>query len=320
MTTEQINSGLIQIMRERIPSGMNLARVLMDLLCIGEEAVYRRLRGEVPFTLAEAAIVSGKLGISLDKLVGADRQGNAVFDLNLIKYDDPADTYHALIDNYIELFESIADLAAVETGTAANKVPQVFTMKYETLSKFRFLKWMYQNEEKETARSLDDITLPEKLVRKQQQYIGYVQRFGFTYYVWDAMLFAALIADIKYFVSIGIVNNHNVARLREELMALLEEMYHIASVGKFPSGNEIQIYISNINFEATYSYIEANNYILGLLRVFSLNPMTSRDEEVFLNLKRWIKSLKKFSILISQSGEMQRIQFFNKQREAVATL
>ncbi|MCD8071681.1 MAG: hypothetical protein LUE10_00570 [Alistipes sp.] len=320
MTTEQINNGLIETMRERVPAGMNLARVLMDLLCIGKEAVYRRLRGEVPFTLAEAAIVSGKLGISLDKLVGAGREGNAVFDLSFVRFDNPADTYNALIDNYIKLFEAIPDLAKVETGTAANKVPQVFTMNYETLSKFRFLKWMYQNQEKEPARSLDEITIPDKLRRKQQEYIEYVQKFGFTNYVWAAMLFVSLITDIKYFVSIGIVSQQNVARLKEELMALLDEMYYITSVGRFPSGNEIQIYISNINFEATYSYLEAGNYILGLLRVFSLNPMTSRDQEVFHNLKRWIKSLKKFSILISQSGEMQRIQFFNKQREAVSTL
>ena len=34
----------------------------MDTLYIGKEDVYRRLRGEVPFTLQEAALVSRKLG------------------------------------------------------------------------------------------------------------------------------------------------------------------------------------------------------------------------------------------------------------------
>ena len=35
----------------------------MDTLCIGREAIYRRLRGEVPFTLEEAALISRKLGV-----------------------------------------------------------------------------------------------------------------------------------------------------------------------------------------------------------------------------------------------------------------
>ena len=45
-----------------------LADMLMDTLYIGKEAVYRRLRGEVPFTLQESALISRKLGISLTKL------------------------------------------------------------------------------------------------------------------------------------------------------------------------------------------------------------------------------------------------------------
>lgn len=35
---------LISTMRERIPQDMNLANTLADILCMGKEAVYRRLR------------------------------------------------------------------------------------------------------------------------------------------------------------------------------------------------------------------------------------------------------------------------------------
>lgn len=320
MTTEQINNGLIQIMREKIPAGTNLARVLMDLLCIGKEAVYRRLRGEVPFALAEAAIVSGKLGISLDKLVGSGREGNAVFDLNIVRYENPVDTYHAMIDNYIRLFSGVGDPDTVETGTAANIVPQLFTMNYETLSKFRFAKWMYQNQSKEHVRTLDELVLPDKVYLKQREYVHLQQQFAFSYYIWDAMMFNSLVNDIKYFVSINMLNEKNVQRLKEELQALLEELYIMSSVGHFRNGREIQIYISNINFEATYSYIQSRTTRMSLLKVFSLNSMTSHDEGVYMNLREWIRSLKKFSILITQSGEMQRIQFFNKQKEIVNTL
>lgn len=46
--------------KEKMPTGTNLANTLMDILYIGKEAIYRRLRGEVPFTLAEAAVISRK--------------------------------------------------------------------------------------------------------------------------------------------------------------------------------------------------------------------------------------------------------------------
>ncbi len=46
----------------------------------------------------------------------------------------------------------------------------------------------------------------------------------------------------------------------------------------------------------------------------------TQDSEMFNSLKDWIQSLKKFSTMISESGEMQRIQFFNRQREIINTL
>ena len=61
MITDQLNTGLISAMKEKLPQGTNLANLLMDILYIGKEAVYRRLRGEVPFTLAEAAVISQKI-------------------------------------------------------------------------------------------------------------------------------------------------------------------------------------------------------------------------------------------------------------------
>lgn len=48
MITEVLNNNLIEAMRIRIPDGTNLANVLMDILYIGKEAVYRRLRGKFP--------------------------------------------------------------------------------------------------------------------------------------------------------------------------------------------------------------------------------------------------------------------------------
>lgn len=70
MMTNNPNANLIEAMKEKLPLKGQLADMLMDTLYIGKEAVYRRLRGEVPFTLQESALISRKLGISLDKIIG----------------------------------------------------------------------------------------------------------------------------------------------------------------------------------------------------------------------------------------------------------
>ena len=82
----------------------------------------------------------------------------------------------------------------------------------------------------------------------------------------------------------------------------------------------MHIYVSQINFEATYSYLETSTLQLSLIRVYSINSLTTQDVQMFQSLKEWIQSLKKFSTLISESGEIQRIQFFNQQREIIDAL
>lgn len=64
----ELNTSLIEAVKEKLPLKENLANLLIDTLYIGKEAIYRRLRGEVPFTLEEAALISRKLGVSLDNV------------------------------------------------------------------------------------------------------------------------------------------------------------------------------------------------------------------------------------------------------------
>ena len=109
-------------------------------------------------------------------------------------------------------------------------------------------------------------------------------------------------------------------QIKEELFLLTDELEELATRGKTKDGNTVRIYVSHINFEATYSYVETNSLQLSLIRVYSINSLTTLDHEIFHSLKEWIQSLKKFSTLISESGEMQRIHFFKQQREIIDTL
>lgn len=118
----------------------------MDILYIGKEAIYRRLRGEVPFTLTEAAIISRKLGISLDKMIGVSFQDNAVFDMNIVSSSKPLETYYSILEKQVELFRKVKDEEYSEIGTSSNIIPLTLSLNYNMLSKFRLFKWMYQNE------------------------------------------------------------------------------------------------------------------------------------------------------------------------------
>ena len=220
-----------------------------------------------------------------------------------------------MIDGYAKIFRELKREPESELATSSNIIPQTLYMKYDMLSRFRLFKWMYQHDKIDcTNHCYDDLVLPEK------ELVDEAQQFESTCHIWDSMIFQYLVNDIKYFTKIHLLTEDNVFQLKTELLQSLDELEEIAMKGKFASGKDVHIYISNINFEATYSYAASKYRHVSMIRIYAINSITSRDTEVFGNLKEWIRSLRKFSTLISQSAEMQRIQFFKKQREIIAEL
>ena len=98
---------LIAVMKERVPQGQNLASVLADILFMGKEAVYRRLRGEVSFSIEEIATISSKLGISIDQVVGSHHSNKVTFDLNLLHSPNAIENYYEILNRYQQIFDYV---------------------------------------------------------------------------------------------------------------------------------------------------------------------------------------------------------------------
>ena len=244
-----INTDLIDAMKIYLPKGNNLANALMDILYLGKEATYRRLRGEVPFTFAEVATISQHMGISLDKIVGADLNDNAIVNLNMLQCQRPAETYYSIIDSYIKLFGQLIERESSERSTSSNTVPQTLYLKYEALSKFQLFKWIYQHESTYAGRHYEDLEIPEKLIDKQKEFVNLSQLFQSTNYIWDKEIFIRLVNEVKFFLNINLISEDSVKRIKKELLILLNELEKISAQGKYSSGKDVKIYISDINFE-----------------------------------------------------------------------
>jgi hypothetical protein len=320
MKTETLNENLIEAVKEKIPKGVNLANVLMDTLYIGKEAVYRRLRGEVPFTFTEASIISNSLGVSLDRVSGANSSKNALFALNIIDHKHPVGTYHAQIENNIQIFKAVKDNPTLEWYAASNIIPQVFYLDHDNLARFLLYKWMYQHEKIHYIKYFSELKFSEDLREKQKEYVKVSREAASSNFIWDNMMFYSLVNDIRYFIDINLINRDEAEVLKKEILCLIDDLEQLAAKGFHKPGKSIRIYVSNINFEASYGYLEADDFKLSVLRLYSINEITTADQEVFEYQKEWIHSLRKYATLISISGEMQRIRFFEKQRQYVNSL
>ena len=144
------------------------------------------------------SLVFRKLGISLDKIIGISFKSNAMFDMNIVDYDDPFESYYNILYKYVRLINTLEDDPNSSLGTSSNIIPQTLYLKHDLLAKFRLFKWMYQNKYIQ-CKSFEELDIPQKLVNIQKDYVDMTKHFHSIDYIWDNMIFQHLINDIQYF-------------------------------------------------------------------------------------------------------------------------
>lgn len=320
MKTDCLRENLIKAMSEQLPPSTNLAKFLSSLLYMGKEAVYRRLRGDVAFSFEEAAVISEKMDVSLDSIVRMCSSSKSLLEPLAMENESAADKYKAILENKLQSFRKILAAAHSEVGVSSNSLPLSMLYRFPGLSKFNFYKWLYQYGVGESIVPYNEFTMPAKLEELQKEYVECSSRVSYAYYIWGDQLFASLIKDIRYFMDMKMLSADDVLEMREEMHALIDNMEKLAAQGGYVDDRRIEMYVSSTNVDSTYMYVDAPSLHLSLIRIFSMDSVISRELHVCNGFKAWIQSQRRTSMLISRSGEPQRVRFFRNQREILNTL
>ena len=284
MPLDKLNAALIAAIQNGTPEYTNPAAILTDKLNIGREAAYRRLRGEVPFTFGEAAVLSAQMNFSL-------------------------------------FYREVSSDADAEQAIAGNSFPRMLYMRYEGLTNFKLFKWLYQQGLVDCSTTkFEDMKVPDALLRSYRDLLKEAQLMPATTLVFDGSCTKRWVNAICAFRNMHLITDQSVEMLKGELLHLLDELEEIAVAGQFRSGKPVSIYISDMDIEATYCYVAARHYRASCIEAFSINSLRSADPGMFEHVRRWITSLSRFATLVSCSGELQRIHFFKRQRAIVAEL
>lgn len=312
---------LLNTIKEEFPQKTNLVSALVDLLCIEKEAVYRRLRGEVAFTFAEIVTIANAFGISLDNLVGTVTAKSRPFQLKLVDFVNPKEIDYDMLEQYVDVLGLSREDEKSELIDCTNILPQQLYMNYKYISRFYLFKWLYQCGAPGKAKRFDEIEVTDRFVGIQLASVEESRYVRNSYYILDPLIFQYLVNDINYFMSIHLIGKEDVELLKEELMKFLDEMEILATRGYFEeTGNKVFIYISSVNFDTSYWCVQIKNYHISMIKTFILSSVASLDEGTYEKLRKWLRALIRSSIMISVSGERQRVAFFKAQRELIQSL
>jgi hypothetical protein len=321
LTFNAIHNNFLGILEKKIPEKQKLIEMLMDLLSMEKGAIYRRLRGDVPFSFYEVARIAQRLDISIYNLIYPDSVKIDRFDLNIIEYTNMCEADYKQWEDYTAMISMAQSDPLSELAESSNVLPINIYAKYDSLVRFYLFKYTYLFSGTERRTSFHDIVIPERLREVFRLYYTVTKDFAKTVYIWDYMIFQYLATDIHFFSSIDLISKDDIGHIKEDLFALLSYIEQIAINGCFEeTGNTVSFYISDVNLDGDYSYLQIKDMNLSLVRSFILNSVVSGDKSSFDKTKDWVNSIKKSSILITQTGAVFRADFFETQRKIIAEL
>jgi hypothetical protein len=317
---DALNEELIQAIKGKLLEDQNYVDLLMEILSMGKGAVYRRLRGEVDFTFYEVALICREFELSLDEIAGNTTKGKAVFSPDMSNAKDPFEYFYSIYKICMDVCLRIKDDQTARVSSVSNILPFVFHSRCKTLTKFRLYRMFHQTKETKEMRTMSEVILPEKLNDLLERLAVILPDMPVTDILWDSNVFLSLIQEIKYFCNMKLLSIGEVSAIKEELLVLLDRLEEIAYRGKVPKGVESCVYISNINFANSCTYMEKKDLHIGFIHTYVNDYIYSYSVELCRTQKYWIETLKRYSTLISRCDEMQRINYFCKQRGYVNSL
>ena len=180
-------------LRKKVPQGAKLTNTLVDMLYIEREAVYRRLRGEVPFTFMEVMTITKELGISLDNLTETDTCKSRPFQLKLVEYANPLDADFRMMQDFVEIFACAENEPDWEAGFSTNTLPKSFCYYYPGITRFYLFKWLYQYSNVDTVKPFREVVINDRLARIQQDFLHGMRCVKSSFYILDHLVFHYLV-------------------------------------------------------------------------------------------------------------------------------
>lgn len=316
-----INKKFVEALESKIPKKTDLADFISETLFIEKETAYRRLRGEVQFSLHEAIVLSSRLRISIEEImVKENLKGGGRNSMQLPINQTDIELYKLYISSTVDFLKKLTGDPYSEYGLTLTHLTFSLVYQFNYLIRFNMLKHAYYAGDPNHRKTFDQVHETESLRKKRKTLYALYAQIKRTFYIWDSRIIPSLISDILYFKKLRLISAEEVELLKEELHLFLQKLEQLTTDGYNGSHNRFELYISETAIEHTYAYLYSENYFVSMSTAFINYELVSFDKSTFENVSKWVRSLMRSSILISGSAEKEKINFFQQQHTIVDRL
>jgi len=312
----KFNQEITAVVNSYIPSNIKLVPYLMEKLKLSKEPVYRRIKGDVPFTFEEVCTLASELEFSLDEILSQSRK-RSFFTLPKNIGNNMQDSYLNTLTEYFEVIKEQYNTENAYSVVALNTILPVYVTPYKGLSRFMYYMYLHRTDFLPVNYCFSDVTLSQEIIDVCKK-INYYSKFlpGSTFMA-DEGVFLSVIKDIQYYYKRKLISGADMQMLKEELHNFVEKTENNVTKKTTDFGIMYFLNISAVDIKSNITYSDFNGKLTAHIWVYPVNAITIKDPDVCKWQKNWIESLIKYSTLISESNDILRINFFNRQYEYI---
>ncbi|GAB6011886.1 helix-turn-helix domain-containing protein [Viscerimonas tarda] len=320
MDNNNLNEKIVSKILNSIPSNIKPINYLMDMLDMGRESAYRRMRGEISFNIEEIAKLSVELGFSIDELLKESKGNHVLFDLPIDRHDDTSKAFMVMLQQYRDQLIHRIEAKDAEALMTLNLIPATFTSFFDNLFKYSYYRWVHQTNESSLSYRLSDVVLPTEITDLQKEIRENIRKTNKSVYILDPNMFVNTIRGIQYYYRRKLINEEELRLLKKDLLALVDLLEKLMQTGVLEPKAKFFFYLSSVSIEANSTYSRYDNHCLSHFQIYLTNPIVVHNSELCVIHRNWLESLKKYSTLITRSQEILQIRFLNQQRIYIENL
>lgn len=315
-------------LKNRIPANISLVDSLCDLLDLGADSVYRRIRGEKLITLNELKVICEHYRLSLDQLLNLQNE-SVLFNAPAIMHKDKEFTEY--MKRGLAQFHYFNSFNNNQIQYLCKDSPIWYFFLFPELASFKTFFWSKtinnQPDLKNKIYSFSEFPFTECFIMGQKMLQEYNKIPSVE--MWNLESFNSTINQIAYYKAAGnFKSKGDYQMVIDSLYKTLDHLDLQAERGvKFMPGS------TDLAYKASYQFY-VNELVLGnntMVVYLDGNPISMITYSVFHYLftsdgrfsEKVIESFESLlnrSTHISKTGEKDRNRFFNSLREKVGAL
>jgi hypothetical protein len=133
-------------------------------------------------------------------------------------------------------------------------------------------------------------------------------------------LFVSLSRDVRYYYNRGLISKNEVLSLQEDLLKALKQLEKMMQNGRDDANIRKECYLSLLDIESNCGHALYDGKHYMQYWVYSLNFISITDPVICMSFQKRFEAMKKQAVLLSQSNEIVRAEFLERQQHHIESI